>query len=108
MLDVIEGGARFRYRLVGTAIGSAVGDYSGRYVDEALPPPQYEVYRQKYLRIVHEFAILYEVTRIIWHDSPEVLFRRLMLPLSDDQAAATILFRVGYYAYPGRLRPQAH
>jgi hypothetical protein len=99
MMDVIESGARFRYRLVGTAIGNAVGDFSGRYVDEALPPPQYEVYREKYLRIVRELAVLYEVVRIVWHESPAVLFRRLMLPLSDDQATANILFGVGYYDY---------
>jgi hypothetical protein len=109
MLDVIESGARFRYRLVGTAIGNAVGDFSGRYVDEALPPPQYEVYREKYQRIVRELAVLYEVVRIVWHENPAVLFRRLMLPLSDDQATANILFGVGYYDYgdPGRRSPPA-
>lgn len=106
MLDVIDGGARFRYRLVGTAIGNAVGDYSGRHVDEALPPAQYEVYRRKYQRIVRELAMLYETVRIVWHESPAVLFRRLMLPLSDDQATANILFGVGYYDYGNRQRPE--
>jgi hypothetical protein len=102
MIDVIEGGARFRYRLVGTAIGDAVGDYSGRYVDEALPPAQYETYRQRYLRLIGELALLYEVARIVWRERPEVLFRRLLLPLSDDQVRANILFGVGYYDYGNR------
>jgi hypothetical protein len=108
MIDVIEGGARFRYRLVGTAIGDAVGDYSGRYVDEALPPAQYETYRQRYLRILNELAVLYEVARIVWRERPAVLFRRLLLPLSNDQVRANILLGVGYYDYGIRPPHQRH
>jgi hypothetical protein len=104
MMDVIDRGARFRYRLVGTAIGDAAGDFSGRYVDEALPPPQYALYHAKYQRVVHELAMIYEVVRIFWQDAPPVLFRRLMLPLSDDQATANILFGVGYYDYGSHPR----
>jgi hypothetical protein len=101
MIDVIDGGARFRYRLVGTAVGNALGDYSGRYVDEALQPPHYARYHAKYLRVVRELAMIYEVVRIFWQEGPPVVFRRLMLPLSDDQACANILFGLGYYDYGG-------
>lgn len=102
MLDVIDGGARFRYRLVGTAVGNAIGDYTGRYVDEALPPAQYAIYRQKYESIIRDFAIHYEVARVLWHERADVLYRRLMLPLSDDQMSANILLGVSHFEYGGR------
>jgi hypothetical protein len=105
MMDVIDGGRRFRYRLVGTAVGNALGDYSGRYVDEALPPAQYAIYHVKYQRVVHELAMIYEAVRVFWQDGPPVVFRRLMLPLSDDQITANILFGLGYYDYGGRKPP---
>jgi hypothetical protein len=105
MMDVIDGGARFRYRLIGTAVGTALGDYSGRYVDEALAPPHYALYHAKYLRVVRELAMSYAVVRIFWQEGPPVLFSRLMLPLSDDQASANILFGLGYYDF-GSHKPR--
>src|ERR1700733_2935161 len=37
MIDAIDGGARFRYRLIGTALAEANGkDYTGRYPEELL------------------------------------------------------------------------
>jgi hypothetical protein len=106
MMDVIDGGTRFRYRLIGTALGRGLGDYSGRYVDEALPPAQYAIYHAKYQRVVHELAVIYEAVRVFWQEGPPILFRRLMLPLSDDQRTANILFGVAYYD-DGRRKPSA-
>jgi len=97
MIDVIDAGSRFRYRLVGTALGDALGDYSGRYVDEALPAAQYETYRRRYMRVTGELALLYEVARFGWRRRPDFVFRRLLLPLSDDQSRANILLGVGYH-----------
>ncbi len=38
LIDVIDGGARFRYRLIGTATVDAYGeDFTGRYPDEMFP-----------------------------------------------------------------------
>jgi hypothetical protein len=38
LIEVIDRGVRFRYRLIGTALAEAYGrDFSGRYPDELFP-----------------------------------------------------------------------
>lgn len=86
--EVLEGGARYRYRLVGTAMRQAFGyDPTGRDVHDALlGSPAYRDYViGLYAKAVQACRPLYSETHYLIEDgAPEVVTQRLQLPLSND------------------------
>ncbi|HET8728424.1 MAG TPA: PAS domain-containing protein [Alphaproteobacteria bacterium] len=87
LVEVVDNGRRFRYRLAGTAFREIAGvELTGRYVDEILPGSIYS----GYIVELHREAVA--TRRPIYSESAHVsptggverFFRRLMLPLSVD------------------------
>ena len=85
LVDIVDGGARLRYRLAGTEIESRFGcSMVGRYVDELM--------RGRYNAYIHElYRELLATRRALYSESaygPDgnspLYTRRLMLPLSSD------------------------
>jgi len=86
LIDLVEGGARLRYRLCGTAVAEAAGaDLTGMHVDELNPNPVYTQYIDGlYRRCMAERRPVYSESRYLAHLSSGLrVTRRLICPLSD-------------------------
>lgn len=84
IVDVVEGGVRFRNRLVGTAIVERWGiDTTGRYHDEVMSPGDYSDYiHSLYRDAVQRRAAVYSESFFRWDTHGHLLTRRLYLPLT--------------------------
>ncbi len=98
LVDVVEGGRNFRYRLYGSAIARvSSGDKTGRLLTELDGLPSrffFAVYR----------AVLHRPVPIYTHHVPPTMknfrdWHRLILPLADENGAV-VRFLVGCYAGP--------
>ena len=85
LLDAVDGGSDFRYRVYGTRIANIAGfDHTGKRVSE-LPEPAASVFQVQYGAVADLRAAVYAE-----HDAPSsisslVRWCRLALPLSDDE-----------------------
>jgi hypothetical protein len=85
LIEVIAGGARFRYRLIGTALAEAYGrDFSGQHPDELFSDDRLN-FVQRIYRTVCEFKTPI-FSRNKYHTPKDIdLFAsRIYLPLSED------------------------
>jgi hypothetical protein len=86
--DVVDGGARFRYRLTGTEITRALGyDPTGRTVDD-IASGSYRDYLNELQRMVCRGCapLFAESEAVIAQRGRNFFAKRLLLPLSDDGA----------------------
>jgi hypothetical protein len=93
VVEALEDGQRFRYRLAGTAITNMTGrELSGRYVDEALPGNGYRDYViGLYRKLVCLKRPIYSECDYISPSGLERTTKRLMLPLSSDGATVNMV-----------------
>ena len=85
IIEVVDAGARFRYRLVGTASVKAYGkDYTGRYADELLTGDRLD-FLQKIYRTVYETKLpLFSRNRYHTPKNVDIFAIRVYMPLSED------------------------
>jgi hypothetical protein len=107
LTDVLDGGARFRYRLVGTEIVRVLGwDPTGGYVDEINQSPRYRDYIVAlYRRVVGDRLPVFSMShypRPGDRDGGHHATQRLMCPLSSDGAAVDMLFTCQIFAVAPR------
>ena len=85
LIDVIDGGARLRYRLAGTEIESRFGcSMVGRYVDELMRGRYYDYVLGLYRELLTSRRALYSESAYGPGGDSPLYARRLMLPLSSD------------------------
>ena len=105
LIDVVDGGARFRYRLAGTEIESRFGcSMVGRYIDELM--------RGRYNGYIHGlYRELLTTRRALYSESaydPDVASplyaRRLMLPLSSDGQDVDMVLAGQIFSYRAAAR----
>jgi len=100
LLDVIDGGARFRYRLLGTAIVEAYGeDFTGRYPDEMFPADLRDFIHGIYRNVCTWKAPLFLSNRYVTAKGFELASKRIYMPLSDDGAEVHHIFGVLKFEY---------
>lgn len=88
LLDVIDGGARFRYRLAGTEIEERIGcRLAGRYLDEVTEGDYSSYIHALFRRSLTERRPLYSECVYGLSDKLAHLTKRIMLPLSADGRA---------------------
>ncbi len=94
LIDVLDGGARFRYRLMGTEmVGVAGYDPTGRFLDEALPDSGYADYLIGLFReVTRERRPLYGESDFHGQGRIEHRVRRLLMPLSRDGRSVDMIF----------------
>lgn len=85
LIDVLDGGERFRYRLIGTRIADwSGGDATGRYLDD----PDCGENRWQFIDLVRTVARTRQPVVTIGHRAifggSAHLFDRMMLPLARD------------------------
>jgi hypothetical protein len=92
LTDVVEGGKRFRYRLVGTSIAETFGgNISGHHVDEVMTGKYLNFIEGVYRDIVQQRKPIYSES--MYNTGPTVGMKaeRLMLPLSSDGEAVDMV-----------------
>ncbi len=83
--DVIDGGARFRYRLFGTALVEGYGrDATGRYVDEMLAPERVTALHAFYQTMCKTRRPYYVRTHYPTASNFNLVSNRIVAPLSSD------------------------
>jgi hypothetical protein len=84
LVDVVDGGARFRNRLVGTAIVERWGvEITGRFLDETMRESSYRNFIHELYRDACRFrAPVYSSSLFRWDVGSHMVTRRLYLPLT--------------------------
>jgi hypothetical protein len=109
LVDVVDGGARFRYRLMGTAVVSAFGsDDTGKFVEPAIPEAQRPGPIEDYVLAARARRPALIVTRYTTARRGPTIAKRLLTPLSKDGTDVTMLAGVYTFAPGGTapLRPE--
>jgi hypothetical protein len=85
IIDVIDGGARFRYRLIGTALAEAYGrDFSGQHPDEMFPKDRLRYIVGIYHTICRTKAPLFSRNKYLTTKNIDLIASRIYMPLSED------------------------
>jgi hypothetical protein len=85
IIEVIDRGARFRYRLVGTASVDAFGsDYTGRYPDEMFSDDRLNFIQSIYRRVYETKTPLFSLNRYHTTKNIDLFAYRVYMPLSED------------------------
>jgi hypothetical protein len=104
LIDVIDGGGRFRYRLIGTATVEAYGeDFTGRYPDEMFPAELRDFIHGIYRQVCLWKAPLFLSNRYITAKGFELASKRIYMPLCDDNAEASHIFGVLRFEYESSI-----
>lgn len=102
LIDVLPGdgpaGNRYRLRLAGTHIVEHMGaGLTGKYIDEIARGALYERYRQFFDAVAMGPAAHYLASELYWRNRDWMMYRRLLLPLSDDGRTVNMLLGAGFY-----------
>jgi hypothetical protein len=85
--EVIDGGSRFRYRLVGTAIVEAFGaEFTGRYVDELMSGDRDSFVHACYRAVCASRRPAFVRSKYATTKNIDLTANRLLVPLSEDGA----------------------
>jgi hypothetical protein len=95
LIDVVDAGARFRYRLVGTALVAAFGkEYTGKYLDELFGGDRLAYASRVYSTVCSERRAVFLRNRYSTTRDLHMIANRLYMPLSDDGATVNVIFGV--------------
>lgn len=92
LLDVVDGGARFRWRLIGTEVVSRFGrDATGRFADEVLSGEYLAFLTSLVAHVCRSRAPVYSQSIFRWDGARTLATSRLFIPLGDEAGATQIL-----------------
>ena len=108
LIDVVDGGARFRYRLIGTATVEAYGrDFTGLHPDEVFPPDLRDFIHDIFGTVCRSKAPLYLRNGYITAKDLKLFSKRIYMPLSDNNAEVTHIFAVLRFEYSSSANVRA-
>jgi hypothetical protein len=91
LMDILEGGARVRYRLLGTKIVERWGsDPTGRYMDEVMSGTYAAYIHSLYRTLVQARAPVFSESLFRWDAEGHLRTRRLYLPLTHGGTEVAI------------------
>ena len=100
IIEVIDGGARFRYRLIGTALVEAYGkDFSGRIVDELFPDGRLDFVQSLYRSVCASKAPIFSRNKYHTPRDVDLFSMRIYMPLSEDGIAVQNILGVMRFEY---------
>lgn len=106
LIDVVDGGARFRYRLVGTAIVAAFGrEYTGKWLEELFPNERSKFAAEVYRLTCSERLPVFARSSYVTATERELIANRLCMPLSADGETVTMI--MGALTFESSVRPVA-
>jgi hypothetical protein len=93
IVEVVDDGARYRYRLVGTGIVRVFGvDFTGKYLDQTSSGVRRAFVRECYEAVRQSRRPAFAQTRYLRAHGPEIAAARLLAPLAvDDDAVRQII-----------------
>ncbi|HXS39316.1 MAG TPA: PAS domain-containing protein [Stellaceae bacterium] len=108
IVEVLGGGKRQRYRLVGTAIVEAFGvEFTGKYLDQVFSGEQLRSHEENYRIIAREKCTLLLSRRYHSPSGGELVCHRLVMPLSeDDRTVNQLLTAMSFHAPSAGARRQ--
>lgn len=102
LVDVLPDG--YRFRLVGTHIAEHFGiDATGKRLDDVATGAFYQRARRDFDAVAQGPALHYIASELYWRDRHWMMYRRLLLPLSDDDRQVNMLIGLGVYEPRGDL-----
>jgi len=104
--EVIGGGGRFRYRLVGTAIVEAFGaEFTGKYVDELVSGERDTFVHACYRAVCASRRPAFARSKYVTTKNVDLTANRVLMPLSEDGAEVTQILGALTFEF---TRPFAH
>jgi hypothetical protein len=83
--ELVDGGGRIRYRLIGTAIVATYGtELTGKYLDEAFTGDRLHDHEENYRMLCREKCPVLVSSRYLSRKAIELVCNRLIMPLSED------------------------
>ena len=99
--ELVDGGARIRYRLVGTGIVTAYGaELTGKYFDEVFAGNRLRFVEDNYRVMCQEKRPILVGSRYVSRKDVELFCYRLVMPLSDDGTAINQVLTAMSFKYP--------
>lgn len=93
LIDVVDGGTRFRYRLVGTGLVAAFGrEYTGKYVDELFTGARLANAARVYATACNRRQPVFLRNRYSTTRDVVMVANRLYMPLSEDGREVNVIF----------------
>ncbi len=93
LLDVIDGGRRFYFRVVGSNINRSFGhDYTGHYLDDVAPIGYSQFITLLYRKVVQTRCPVYSLGKCRYRDSSVRSIQRLLLPLTKGREDVDQIF----------------
>lgn len=85
--ELVDGGARVRYRLIGTAIVATYGaELTGKFLDEVFTGDRLRSHEENYRIVCREKCPLLVSSHYVSRAAIELFCHRLIMPLSEDDA----------------------
>jgi DNA-binding NarL/FixJ family response regulator len=85
LIDVVDGGRRFHFRLVGTAIVEEFGrEYTGKYTDDLIAAQYVDALHACYRLAIETHRPVFVRSRYSTSREMDVTANRLLMPLSED------------------------
>lgn len=106
LIDVVDAGARFRYRLVGTAVVDGFNrNTTNLYADE-LDIPQFsrDAVHLQYRSVLRKRRPIYLRNIYVLPSGVRAMTRRVLAPLSQDGAAINMIIAALVFEYGSALR----
>jgi len=101
LTELIDGGARIRYRLTGTAIVNAYGaDLTGKYFDEVFSGRRLDYVKANYRMVCSERRSLFVCNPYVSARNTKLICTRLVMPLSDDDMSVNQCLTAMSFHFP--------
>jgi hypothetical protein len=107
LADLLDGGVRIRYRLVGTAMVTEWGgDFTGKFLDEINHGDYYDFVFGLFQDVLEHRCALYSESRFRWDTGSFVGTRRLYMPLASNGAVIDMML-IGQTFSRGEVLPDS-
>jgi hypothetical protein len=93
LIDVVDGGIRYRYRLAGTSLVAAFGrEYTGRYLDELFAGERLAYAQRVFATVCSRQKAVFLRNRYSTTRDVDMMANRLYMPLSEDGCSVNVIF----------------
>jgi hypothetical protein len=106
LIDVLDGGRRFYFRLVGTAIVEAFGgEFTGKYTEDVIAADRIAFLHACYRMVVTSRRPVVVRSSYLTDKAPDITANRLLMPLSHDGEHVNIILGALTFEQMGRHVP---
>ncbi len=101
MMDVIDGGADYRFRLLGAALTGLHGcDHTGKRLSEVEYPGLKDALIAELGVVLKRREMLYFRGKVIWPGRESIGAEKLLVPMSGENGDTAVILGALHYEYP--------